>query len=294
MPYQQLKNIGGGLQKLPSDSRDFKLGALVRFPRLEEIPDDFLVGSAEIYDDQRDSDLCTAFTVTRVSSEQEEGKKFSVEYQFGKTKAVAGGDYRVWGANLRDACKSAVKYGSLPRESNPHDLWQKGRDFVANPKNWDVVFDPYSFPFRKKTFFAVQGPYDTFDDIRATLWLYRNEKRQVMAGALWRPEWTGAFRGVIDPNYGKEGFGHAFRIVGCKKIKGELHLICPLSSGTELGEKGVFYFPRAVVNKEFGDYGVYTFQDISREEAEKIMENNRYSFWKFLKDFWVGIKVCFT
>src|SRR3990167_6720197 len=99
-----------GLRKLPRDSRDFNLGAIQETIDLSTIPQEFIVGEP-IQKDQFDTDFCTGFAVTS-ASELQEGVELSAEWQFAKTKQIAG-DWKSWGANLRDACKSAVEFGSI-------------------------------------------------------------------------------------------------------------------------------------------------------------------------------------
>lgn len=118
---------------------------------------------------------------------------------------------------------------------------------------------------------------DTFDKIRATLWQNRGEERSVLAGCTWRQEWTRAPGGLIPRSYGNGGFGHAFKIFGWKKIDGETYLVAQLSNGSEIGDGGIFYFPRSVVNKEF-TYGLFTFKDMPREEAEYLHKKKLAGF----------------
>lgn len=121
---------------------------------------------------------------------------------------------------------------------------------------------------------------DVFDQIRLVLWINRFEKRSILTGAMWHNSWTYTSGGIIPKLYLDKGsFGHAFKIFGWKEIEKEPYLIAQLSNGSNVGDKGVCYFPRNVVNKEF-TYGNYTFSDMPPEEAKKL----GWSFWVKLSE----------
>ena len=271
---EELKTILGGLSELPPDERDLSVGALYRLPKLEEIPDDFIVGNSEVVDDQKESDLCSAYTVANASAQQE-GQPVSSAYQFAKIKELLGSPDG-FGADLRTACKSATKVGSIPRRIAPFTLEANGRNFVADWRNWPKYLDDDAVHFKKDSYLAVKGPYDLFDNIRATLWLFRNEKRQVITGAKFRYSWVHIEGGVVPVGgYENDFLPHAFRVVGSvrlsERLGGELCLVASLSNGTQIGDRGIFYIPRGVVNNEF-TYGAYTFKDIDPEVAKYLTE----------------------
>ena len=287
MNDQKEKRIYGGLQSLPPDDRDFALGAFYELPPLSELPSEYFLMPKRILD-QKDSDLCTAFASVAASMDQE-GVELSPEFTFAMTKKIEG-DWHEWGANLRDAAKSHVKIGALPKELSPFSLATHPRDFIANWDNWPFELQEKAAAYRKQAYFSVEGPYDLFDNIRASLWKFRLELRSIWTGALWRLEWTRAVDGII-PNeeLPKEGFGHAFKLCGWKQIivRGNLdspsgdpvvyepYLIAQLSNGEDTGDKGFYYFPREVVNREF-TFGNYMFQDLPPSETkETSIEKSR-------------------
>lgn len=262
--------IGGGLLELPHDDRDFVFGELFTLPPLSEIPHDFSVAQPLEIKDQGDSDLCTAFAVTSVSEDQE-GVRLSPEYQFQKTKKLMG-DFWAWGADLRTACKAAVEFGSLPAAMTPESLrLREGyRNQIANWENWSPALDTPAKKQKKDSYFSItpaQG-YDLFDTARAMLWKNRAERRTIVTGTLWQNEWTNAEGGVIQMP-GTPAFGHAFKIFGAK---GE-YLKAQLSNGTSIGDHGIFYFHRSVVNALF-TYGMFTFKDIPPEVVKHHVAND--------------------
>src|SRR5260221_241713 len=126
--------ITNSLLALPKDERDFSLGALFTLPKLQEIPDEFVIGDIEVKDDQGDTDMCTGFTVANVSAQQE-GVRLSPEYQFAKTKQLLGTP-EGYGSDLRTAVQSACKYGSLPKSLSPYMAGRERRDLIADWNNW--------------------------------------------------------------------------------------------------------------------------------------------------------------
>ena len=271
----EYKNIGGGLQALPKDDRDFSFGAIFGLPKLEELPDEYSVAKPLKIKDQGYSDMCTAYALTAVSEDQEL-VELNPFYTFGKTKQIMG-EWESWGADLRSACKSAVNYGFIPADGIIKVPDDEDRDKAANWENWPQETDQEAARHKKRSYFGVTGQYDTFDNLRATLWQNRAEERSVIAGCVWRNEWTQAGGGIIPRSYGDRGFGHAFKVFGWKKIDEELYLIAQLSNGAEIGDGGIFYFPRDTVNKEF-TFGLFTFKDMPREEAEYLHKKKLAGF----------------
>lgn len=269
------KNLGYGLQPLPTDDRDFKLGSVFGAPSLADIPqEDFVIGESGILN-QGSSDLCTAFATAK-ASEFQEGVNLSPEYTFAKTKELMG-EWEEWGADLRVACKAGKDFGFLPLAEAPLTLGA-GRDYVANWAHWHPKLDVIAKKYAKQSFFSVEAYDDLFDSIRANLWRFRGEKRAIITGAMWRSEWTNS-GGVIPKQYGDSGFGHAFLFIGQKKIEGKWHLVAQLSNGTNIGDKGFFYFPKEVVNKECV-YGNFMFKDLPPAEAKFLTQNNLSVKWR--------------
>lgn len=272
------------LRPLPKDSRDFNLGAVFPQVKIEDVPmTDFEVASPLGIKDQGDTDYCSAYAVTAVSEDQE-GVELIPEYQFFKTKHLSG-NLEEWGADLRDACKSAVKFGSMARNGWKGDIGLTRREILQETQ-WPDFADDIALFHKKETYFKVTGKYDVFDNIRAALWQHREGKSSIVTGALWRTDWLSAPGGIIPENYGDDGFGHAFKFYGQKIIKGQIYLKAQLSQGTCYGDNGIFYFPRKVVNTEVGRYGIYMFKDISREDAEYYLQNKVSVKSSFIKQFW--------
>lgn len=257
--------IKPGLRKLSEDKRDLSLGSIFGHPKLEGI-EDFIVATPLVMKDQASDDFCTGYTVTEVSEDQE-GIELDPDFQYAASCKIRG-SYEEWGMDLRIAFKSGVDVGSLPKKDRPAYMEGKPRNFRANWENWTEECFEKAQNYKKATFFKVDGQYDLFDNIRAAMWQFRNERRTIGVGAEWRQSWTNSPGGVISDDYDRkeEGFGHAFKIFGQKTIDGEIHLMAQLSNGP-IGDQGIYYFKRATVNREFRDFGQYMYQDMPRDQA---------------------------
>ncbi len=261
----QFTNQKNALHELPEDPRDFPLGAVFGEINVTEVPSiDFVVATPSRIKDQGDTDFCSAYAVTEVSEDQE-GIELLPEYQFYVTKKITGNKEQ-WGADLRSACQSATKYGSVAVGDFP-DMQGKPRDFILDAKNWASSAGSLAGLHKKETYFTVTGNHDTFDNIRCALWQHRADKSSVVTGIIFRREWLNAPNGVVTDTQG-EGIGHAFKIFGQKIINAEVYLVAQLSQGENVGDKGLFYFNRTIINRELGKFGIFMFKDISREEAE--------------------------
>ncbi|KKL86203.1 hypothetical protein LCGC14_1947050, partial [marine sediment metagenome] len=82
--------------------------------------------------------------------------------------------------------------------------------------------------------------------------------------------------------YGEKGFGHAFIFIGWEITQGVEYLIAQLSNGKEIGNKGLFYFKKDIVNKEIGKYGAYMFVDINPNSVKATHWNWLQRFYNFL------------
>lgn len=263
----QLKD---GLQELPHDERDFSRVAVFGAIAPKDLPTgDFLVSMALNVRDQGESDECTAFA-TVAASEDQEAVILDPHFTFYATKILLLSDPESWGADLRSACRSHVKHGALEEEYAPFAA-NVQREMVLDPDNWTEDHRALAYEHRKNSFFDVLkgSPYDTFDTVRGALWQNRSKMQSIVTGARWRPSWTDAPGGVIeDRDYsGEGGTAHAFVLKGQRIFNGVPHLVAQLSNGDEIGDKGIFYMPRGVANKELV-FGCFSFEDMPRSVAE--------------------------
>src|SRR3990167_3688947 len=173
-----MNKITKGLRPTHKDDRDYKLGALFQLPELSELPADFVLEGHTIKN-QQDSDFCSGFAVTGMS-ELQEGVLLSPEYQFALSKTLSG-DTEEWGQDARTAMKTAVKLGSLEKSKTSYSLESKDVSFLRDIKNWPNYLEEAK-RHQKSVYLKVEGKYDAFDDIRASIYKWRDEKRAVALG----------------------------------------------------------------------------------------------------------------
>jgi C1A family cysteine protease len=251
-----------GLKPSTEDKRDFKMGAYYTLPSLSELPLSFSFPTLKVKD-QGETFMCAAFAASTLS-ELEEGVELSPEYIYAKAKQI-NGDYTDDGLELRDVCKALVKYGSLEQKEAPFSLQTHPGAFLADWRNWPTELDQKAICHKKGSYWQVVGPYDHYDNIRAAIWKFRAKKQGVLFGVDWN--WN-----VSDPliqSVPSSGSGHALPEIGWNE-KGE---DIQNSYGTNIGDKGHFYFSRAVINHFVEKYGAFMFFDITPEEAQYYLQN---------------------
>lgn len=259
-----------GLQPTPEDPRDFALGDVFGYGDIAEVPnEDFMAAAPLEIKDQRGSDMCTGFSLTSVSEDQE-GVILDPGFTFAMIKRLQG-DWRSWGGDLRSGCKVATKIGFLEKSETPFDFLRNGRNFVANWNNWPAELIESAKKHKKESFFKITGDYDTFDNLRIALWQNKDENRSIYTGCLWKGAWNSAPEGVVPKTIHLGGIGHAFKLCGQRMISGVPYLVIQNSYGDDSGDKGYFYFLREVVNRDF-NFGAYMFKDMPKEEAKSILK----------------------
>ena len=266
-----------GLQPLPADERDLKhdvvFGSIF-------LPEEYCIPNMKVKD-QGNSDLCSAFS-TSSASEVQEGVELSPEYAFAKGKEISGNP-KVWGNDLRTAAKAHVKYGCIEAKQSPYNILKDDRDVIANYESWNMELDYDAIFHAKKSYFSVNN---TMEAIKQAI--YQN-KMPVVTGALWRMTWTYSPGGIIPTEYERDGFGHAFLWKGWKRLDGKEYLIAHLSNGTNIGDRGCFYFPKEVVEKEC-TFGNFVFTDLSKETAQYYHDNKIQVQMNWLEQMYAILK----
>ena len=286
------KNIEGGLKRERKDPRDYSFQGI--FGAVEVPIGDFVVAEPlEIKDQEVNvADGCTGYSLSAVSEDQE-GVALSPEFTFAMIKKIEGN--LSWGGGLRSGCKAAVKVGFIEKSDVPFNVSEKDRNFLANHLNWPWELQLKAQKHAKQSFVRVDGGPTTFDAIRAALWQNRGQKQSVYTGCVWRPGWLGAPGGIIPKEPKSGGVGHAIKAFGIKYIKGEPYLMVQNSYGTDVGDKGIFYFPKAVVQREF-TFGAYQFVDMPQTEIKGILREKGLLIENkpnFLETVWQRFKEIF-
>lgn len=273
-----------GLRILPYDGRDFGYFKIHSKPKLgaEQIPDFMLY--QPIILNQLSLDFCFAFA----GAESEgilTGKQFDPLYIATKTFQVMG-EWENYGADLRSLCKAITQYGALFAGEGPYTFGtglstDKDRNSLANWQNWPQELDVVASLNRIASFFgvidySVGDAFDCFIQAMYNNLSQKNEKRSVIFGVLWRPEWTMSPGGIIvDSGYSiPAGDGHAIEVIGQKTINGQPYVVVQNHWGQQYGDNGLYYFPRSVIDKEATtNLGAYMFSNIEKETALWYIQN---------------------
>ena len=252
----------GGLLPLKKDEKDIHLGEIVTLPKLEELPEEFSLGDTIIRNQEADGnkDFCTAYGTVGMAQLQD-GMEGSQEWIFAASKELSG-DPAEFGQNMRDAFKVWVKYGSPLRNEvkvpeNPDDR----RYF----KNYDPNLT--GNVLKKQTYVTCKGPYDAYDNLRASIWKFRTEKRAAGIGVVFSWPLSMVFLKGTEDN----GFGHFMFVTGWNKNGLEV----VNSYGKEAGLNGKHYLSRETIEYFVGNYGAYMLVDIPLEEARKLSDKAR-------------------
>lgn len=251
-----------------ADDRDFSLSAITKLPSLSEIPDDFMLEGIDIKD-QKQTDFCTQFALCGMS-ELQEGVRLSPEWSFAKTKEL-NGDVDGDGESIRTALSTHVKVGANEAKDVPFNVDNRDSYFLRRIENYPKELEKKAFVHMKKSYVLVDGQYDHFDNIRATLWKYKKngENRGVVMGCKFG--WDSD--DVILESGVRGGGGHCMWYGGSKKIKGVQYLALVQSYGRGAGQNGIHYMSREDVNHFYEQYKAYTFIDLPPEQVRYMIEN---------------------
>lgn len=234
-----------------------------------------------------ESDFCATYAAT-AASEAKDGvtevpeytfahaKKLLVIKQFGAnpTEQEIDSVVKSYGLELRDVMVAGVSVGFLERQYDPFKCDtddRPARDYIADYRNWPADLDALAFEHAKGSFLALDGPYDTFDNIRSALFANEQNRGEFVVGMLWRSSWSQAPGGVIYQGLYQQsepGSGHAFTILGQSMTEKGLCLVAQLSDSAIFGDHGLFYFDRATVNAEVPNFGAYMFSNIPKAKAQ--------------------------
>lgn len=280
------QKFGKGLLPLPLGAtyiHDYRLmGALA----VDAIPKtDFFVGHPIKIKNQGPYNFCFAFAKDAVV-EDEVGIELDPLYSVASACELLGA-VMTNGMSLVDICDQETKVGALDASLAPYHV-EDARDasFLADWHNYPDSFKPLAYEHQRPTAVRVDtGPHDTFDNMRAAMYQNIDEHRSQLTGVLWRDSWNTAQGGAIPADYdpSEPGDGHAIKVFGQMwwPADNDVRLVVQNSWGEEVGDHGLFYFPRKVVNAEF-TFGAFSFKNIPPAKAQFHSDNNiplNASFW---------------
>lgn len=162
------------------------------------------------------------------------------------------------GGDPNATMKSERDDGFLPLIASQLSLATHGAQATAWDK-WPAHLDATAAKYDTAVaFFKVDGPLDTFDNIRVAIWKAYDPATKrgpgVDAFGTWYEEWTTAYRGIIPTSYITFAGYHRYVFFDWCRI-GDTEYLKAKNSYGPLGDNGVYYFPREVVNREFAKWG---------------------------------------
>ena len=264
---------GGGLLETPKEKMKFSFGAVFGYPDPATLPDEFDVGEPIEIKNQNipsSSFICVAESLVSVSEYQE---KITLEPAYVLKLITEISNTIQWiyqGTSLEIGAKAALR-GFLERQESPYSVEKDGVEVSATPKNWNASYDKIAEKHKKQAWFwiGVSGKLNMFDAIRGAMYQFKDEKRAIQAGVIWNGEWTD--KTYIDA-LGTPAYGHAVCVKGWK---GD-YLIIQNSLGKEIGENGLQYFHKNIVNSEFGKFKALMFADMPISEEEILKKSRSY------------------
>lgn len=256
---------GHALLPTKVDARDFKLGAITDLPALSELPDGFLLSGIEIKT-QVQTDFCTQFASCGTSGLQE-GVSLSPEWAFAKSKEISK-NAEEFGQDIRIALSVHTKYGVPEASEVPYTVNNKDSEFLRHIENYPPDLLSKATKHIKKSYADVTGTYDYFDDIRASIWKYRSEKRGIISGLQYG--WSIYDKELLAD---QGGGGHCIYYAGWRKKGSDFQLALVQSYGKEAGENGIQWVSRSVVNKYVSIYGAFMFIDMDPDTVKYMIEH---------------------
>ncbi len=257
--------LQGGLQPTTEDSRDLNLGAIINWPKLEELPMEFFIEPLSIKNQMADGnpDFCGSCAGTGMI-EPKEGAELFYPFLFAAAKYESGQDPQSFGLPLRAVLKALQKWGVPEMRNVPDEV----RNLDGEARR---VFNNYPEVLREGaklhcigSYFAIKGPYDAYDNARAAMWAFRSEKQASILGVDW-----GWPLEMFELTGTPDGFGHALWHGGWY----EHGIALVNSAGKEAGHEGKHSMSRETFNAFADKYGLYMVVDLPLEIARQMNDH---------------------
>ena len=253
-----------GLNPTPKDKKDFDYGKVFGGYFVDVPMEDFDVGIEPMIEDQKATDYCPAMASSSVA-EDHEGMDLDPLFSFAAIKSIDGKPNE-WGSDLRSAAKAACKIGFLEKKDAIFTI-DDDRTKIIYLNNYPDYLKEKAKEHCQQSYFWVRGK-DTFQAIRRVLWANKATKSSIFTGVNWRAGWEESEEGIIPTEESDQWQGHALKLRGQKIINGVPYLKAQLSNGETIGDKGIFYFPQEVINRDF-TFGAIFFSDMPIAEAKQ-------------------------
>lgn len=235
--------------------------------------------------DQQDTEYCTAYGEA-VSNGYEHNIDMSPEWQVGIESNYAGAPITS-GASPETSMEATELFGSLPAVSATITMPPYSADYIADWQNFPKTQISLSESYLPGIPYEVDGPYDTFDNIRTVLYqAYAQNGGVVKVFGPWYQSWNleaqnPVLNGVVSlpPSTEDPISSHRWNFVDWIPSGNDFLLVAHMTQGKDFGDKGFVYFDRATVNSIFTNatsrgYGIF----ISR--PRKSFLAGLYAYWQ--------------
>jgi hypothetical protein len=258
--YIEHKHFKSGTRPWRWDPRErgFSHNKYFGAPNLDLLPKDGLHRVRRPIENQGPTLRCGAYS-SAVSNGYLRKLRFHPDWQAKKIGQKQGRNVDNYGSEPRAIMNALRDCGSLFYDLSNIRLDTHG---VAKSGDWNSYPDTLDIKAeanRISGYLGVDGAHDYFDDIRWALFnaFDRNSDTGAVVHAFsqWYDEWTQASHAIIQPGYDNAIGWHTYLFIDWCLINGTEYLVAQNSYGTNVGDKGFFYFPREVVNREFAKWG---------------------------------------
>lgn len=257
------------LKPLIEDGTEFRLGSIIKWPKLSELPEEFIIEPFSIKDQiaDRKDDACGSCAGAGMIEPCEEAELY-YPFLFAAAKHVSGDDPMNFGLTLKDVGKALQKFGVPEVADVPDEVKNLKGSKWRYFENYPESLRQKALKHRAQSYFFIKGypsDWSPYDAARAAQWYFRDCKQNILFGVV--------FGWPIDAEYlegAPNGFGHAMWLGGWNKRGGR----AIDSAGKDAGINGVHTISKETFNKYAKDFGMLMVVDIPREEAEYMIENN--------------------
>jgi hypothetical protein len=185
--------------------------------------------------------------------------RFHPDWQAIKIGKQQGRSVDINGSEPRACMNSMRDDGSVLWDASNIHIESHGIEQSGFPGYFPPSLDEQAQSNRITAYLGVDDKFDYFDDIRWALFRAYSPANGtgpvVHAFGRWFNEWTNSPGGIVTSVYQSLAGWHAYIFIDWCVIGGREYLIAQNSGGEGVGDRGYFYFPREVVNREFAIWG---------------------------------------
>jgi len=156
-----------------------------------------------------EEDTTCAVTVASLMSDIE-GMPMDPYMIFAAGRSLQRLSTNVFGMALRDACLAVVTWGCVLQDMSPFRFANRpNRKQYVDWAAWKYVTNTddlrrHAYARRRQAVFVVDGPHgNAFDNVRAALWAFREQRRGFVAALKFSMEWLKSDSGLISETRAK-------------------------------------------------------------------------------------------